>query len=80
MLGTINVNGIDILVKPPLASVDILTNANNYTTDSDGLLTLTGLTNGDYTYTASKTGYITQTGNYIMQGASLTKELLMEAE
>lgn len=78
--GTINVNGIDIWIKPPLASVDIVANSSTYTTDNNGQVTISSLQNGTYPYTVSKTGYQTQTGSVTLNGASQTKELLMEAE
>lgn len=78
--GTINVNGIEIFIKQSLASVDIINNGDNYTTDSNGLLTISGLSNGDHTYVAQKVGYLTQRGEYKMEGVNLSKEIIMEAQ
>lgn len=78
--GTINVNGIEIYIKSPLASVDIAINSNTYTTDSNGQATISSLLNETYPYTATKTGYTTQTGSVTLNGASQTKEIIMEAE
>ncbi|MCK5481545.1 MAG: tandem-95 repeat protein, partial [Gammaproteobacteria bacterium] len=57
----------------PLENVLIEMDSKSGTTDTDGNVTLSGFTSGTYTYTASKTGYNTVTGD--VEIVDINKEL-----
>jgi len=57
----------------PLQGVLVEMDSKSGTTDTNGQLTLSGFTSGTYTYTASKTGYNTVTGD--VEIVNINKEL-----
>ncbi len=50
----------------------------SYTTDISGNAVTIGLINNNYTYTISKTGYVTKTGTFAMNGSDMTINVSLE--
>jgi hypothetical protein len=62
-----------------LSGVDVTINGVTITSDFDGLALFEGYVPGDYDYTASKQGYITQTGTVTIIDANIQEFVVMIA-
>jgi len=60
-----------------VAGATVVLNSNSSQTDGSGNVTFSGIADGTYSYTASKTGYITGTNSVTVAGANVTDSIVI---